>query len=261
MSNNVQSIERVLTILNTLSEYPEGIQITRLSELVGLNKSTTHRLLSTLLNMRYVVKDETTYRYKLGLQIVYLSRNVLSNMSIAEVSKPYLEKLVSEVNETVHLCIEDNEEVMYIQKIESNQTIRLYSRIGSRAPLYCTAVGKILLSDMQEAKLQQTLSKMEFHPRTEATITSKEELLKEVEKVKAQQYSLDNIEYQEGIRCIAAPIFDYNGNIIAAFSISGPSSRVTMEVVNDILIEKVKKTTEEISLNFGFLTKKKKSML
>lgn len=256
MSNNVQSIERALTILDMLSEYPDGIQITRLSEIVGLNKSTTHRLLATLVNMNYVVKDDTTDKYKLGLQIVYLSRNILSNMNITEISKPYLEKLVRDVNETVHLCIEDNGEVMYVDKIESNQTIRMYSRIGSRAPMYCTGVGKVLLSGMSETKFNKIVSKMEFFPRTEATITSKEELIREVEKIKQQQYSLDNVEYQDGIRCIAAPIFDYNGNIIATFSISGPSNRVTMDVVNNLLIDKVRQTTAEISLNFGYVEKK-----
>lgn len=251
--SNVQSIERALTILNTLSEHPDGIQITRLSERVGLNKSTTHRLLATMLNMKYVVKDKENDKYKLGLQIVYLSRNILSNMNITKIAKPFLETLVKDVNETIHLCIEDNGEVMYIDKIESNQTIRMFSRIGSRAQMYCTAVGKILLSGMPQAKFENLVSNMEFVPRTTATITSKEELIEEIEKIKQLKYALDNVEYQEGVRCIAAPIFDFHGNIIASFSISGPSTRVTMDVVNTVLIDKIKSTSKEISLNLGYI--------
>ena len=148
--SNVQSLERALTILNKLSEYPDGIQITRLSEQIGLTKGTLHRLLATLSNMNYVTKDEETDKYKLGLQVLFLSRNLLNNTDVVTVSKPFLEKLSQEVNETVHLCTEDRGEVVYIDKIESSQTVRMYSRIGSRAPMYCTGVGKILLSGMTQ---------------------------------------------------------------------------------------------------------------
>lgn len=250
--SNVQSLERALTLLNVLSDYPEGIQITRLSEQVGLSKSTTHRLLSTLLHMNYVVKDEDTEKYRLGYQIVYLARNIVSSLDVVRVAKPFLQKLSQDVNETVHLCIDDNGEVMYIDKIESNQTIRMYSRIGSRAPMYCTGVGKVLLSGMSEEYYQRVVSSMSFAARTAKTITTKEDLAQEVAAVKKQGYALDNIENEEGIRCIAAPIYDYQGKVIASFSISGPSNRVTMERVQDELIRKIRQTSLDISQQLGY---------
>jgi IclR family transcriptional regulator, KDG regulon repressor len=250
--SNVQSIERALTILNKLSEYPDGIQIARLTEQVGLTKSTIHRLLATLVSMNYVVKDEETDKYKLGLQVLFLSRNLLNNSSIVTIAKPYLEKLSQEVNETVHLCIEDHGEVIYIDKIESNQTIRMYSRIGSRAPMYCTGVGKVLLSDATPDHLDEVISKTEFIPKTPYTITSKEAFLKEIEMVKLQGYALDNSENEEVLRCIAAPIYDHKGKIIASFSISGPSNRVTLEVIHRTLIEKMKQYSIAISRNLGY---------
>lgn len=250
--SNVQSLERALTILNKLSEYPDGIQITRLAEQVGLTKGTLHRLLSTLSNMNYVVKDEETDKYKLGLQILFLSRNLLNNSNIVTIAKPFLEKLSQEVNETVHLCIEDRGEVIYIDKIESNQTIRMYSRIGSRAPMYCTAVGKILLSDMNQDKFEELVSNITFIPKTPTTITSKEELIKEIETVKAKGYALDNAENEEVLRCIASPIYDHKGKIIASFSISGPNNRVTMDLINDTLIDKMKQYSIAISRNLGY---------
>jgi DNA-binding IclR family transcriptional regulator len=252
MSNNVQSLERALTLLNVLSEYPEGIQISRLSEKVGLSKSTTHRLLSALLAMYYVVKDEATEKYMLGLQLLYLTRNILNSLDVVRVAKPFLQKLSRDVNETIHLCIEDNGEVMYVDKIESNQTIRMFSRIGSRAPMYCTAVGKILLSGMKEEVFQKTAAKFTFAARTERTITTMEELVKEVANAKKLGYALDNIENEEGVRCIAAPIFDYQGKVIASFSISGPSNRITMQRINDELIDKMRETTAEISRQLGY---------
>lgn len=250
--SNVQSLERALNILNKLSEYPDGIQIARLSEQVGLTKSTTHRLLATLVNMHYVVKDEETDKYKLGLQVLFLSRNLLNNSNIVTTAKPFLENLSKEVNETVHLCIEDHGEIVYIDKIESNQSIQMYSRIGSRAPMHSTGVGKILLSDKNQKDFEKLLSKMEFVRKTPTTITSKEEFIKEIEKVKVQGYALDNVENEEVIRCIASPIFDHKGKIIASFSISGPSNRVTMEYIESTLIEKVKQYSKEISRNLGY---------
>ncbi|MEY2191973.1 IclR family transcriptional regulator [Neobacillus sp. BF23-41] len=253
--SNVQSLERALTILNKLSEYPDGIQITRLSEQVGLTKSTIHRLLATLSSMNYVVKDEETDKYKLGLQVLFLSRNLLNNSDIVTVSKPFLEKLSQEVNETVHLCIEDRGEVVYIDKIESTQTIRMYSRIGSRAPMYCTGVGKILLSDKNQDEFNELISNINFIPKTPSTITSKVEFIEEIEKVKSQGYALDNAENEVVLRCIAAPIFDHKGKIIASFSISGPSNRVTMDLINDTLIEKMKQYSIAISRNLGYTGK------
>ena len=250
--SNVQSLERALTILNKLSEYPDGIQISRLAEQVGLTKGTIHRLLATLANMNYVVKDEETDRYKLGLQVLFLSRNLLNNSNIVNIAKPYLEKLSQEVNETVHLCIEDNGEVIYIDKIESNQTIRMYSRIGSRAPMYCTAVGKVLLSGKNPDDFNELVSKIDFIPKTPTTITSKEDFINEIEKVKAQGFALDNSENEAALRCIASPIYDHTGKIIASFSISGPSNRVTMDLIDDKLIEKGKEYSIAISRNLGY---------
>ncbi|MDQ0856953.1 IclR family transcriptional regulator [Bacillus sp. V2I10] len=249
---NVQSLERALTLLNKLSEYPEGIQISRLAEQVGLTKSTVHRLLATLTNMNYTIKDEETDKYKIGLQVLFLSRNLINNINVVTIAKPFLEKLCQEVNETIHLCIEDRGEVIYIDKIESNQTIRMYSRIGSRAPIYCTAVGKVLLSGMDQDKKNETISKMKFIPKTPTTITSKEEFLEEIEKVDSQGYALDNSENEASLMCIAFPIFDHNGKIIASFSVSGPNNRVTPELIETTLIGKMKQCSIEISRNLGY---------
>lgn len=249
---NVQSLERALTLLNKLSEYPEGIQISRLAEQVGLTKSTVHRLLATLTNMNYTIKDEETDKYKIGLQVLFLSRNLINNINVVTIAKPFLEKLCQEVNETIHLCIEDRGEVIYIDKIESNQTIRMYSRIGSRAPIYCTAVGKVLLSGMDKDKKNETISKMKFIPKTPTTITSKEEFLEEIEKVDSRGYALDNSENEASLMCIAFPIFDHNGKIIASFSVSGPNNRVTPELIETTLIGKMKQCSIEISRNLGY---------
>lgn len=253
--SNVQSVERALHLLNVMSDHPDGIQIARLTEMVGLSKSTIHRLLNTLVNLNYVVKVPDTDNYKLGYQLVYLSRNIVNNISVRHIANPYLKTLSDDVNETIHLCIEDKGEVLYIDKIESNQTIRMFSQIGTRAPMYCTGVGKIILSGMPQERFDSIANNTNFIAKTEKTITSISQLKTEIEQVKEQGFALDNIENEEGIRCIAAPIKDFQGNIVASFSISGPSTRITMERVETELIEKIKNTSIEISKQLGFLGK------
>ncbi|USG65626.1 IclR family transcriptional regulator [Brevibacillus ruminantium] len=249
---NVQSLERALRLLQTLSDYPDGMQITRLAEQAGLSKSTTHRLLATLLKMNYVVKDEESDKYKLGFQLIYLARNILSGMDVISVAKPYLQRLSGDVNETVHLCMEDRHEVIYVDKIESTQTIRMFSRIGSRAPMYCTGVGKVLLAGMKQDAYERAVSTFDFVAKTPRTITSKEVLDAEIKLIQTQGFALDNIENEDGIRCIAAPIFDYQGKVIASFSIAGPSSRITIERVQDELVGKMKETSASISRELGY---------
>ena len=249
----VQSIERAFIILEQLSEHPNGMQITKLATDTNLSKSTVHRLLSTLIELQYVRKDSVTERYYLSYRALYLTRNILSNSSLITVARPLLENLVKEINETVHLCVEENEEVVYVDKIESNQTIRMYSRIGSRAPMYCTGVGKMMLSGKDNHTLQEIISRIHFTKRTNYTILTPTDLLEEISTIRKSGYSLDNIENEEGIRCIAAPIYDFSGKIIASFSISGPSTRVTMERIEHELAEKILKTSRAISAQLGYV--------
>ncbi len=251
--SNVQSIERAFAILKVLSNTPNGVRITTLAKEVGLTKSTTHRITSTLVNLDYVHQDPETEKYKLGNQLIRLTSLMLNNMDVIKVAEPFLANLSRDVNETVHLCVEDNGEVLYVDKMESNQNIRMYSTIGSRAPLYCTGVGKILLSGMSSTYFHEVLNTINFELRTALTITSKEELIKEVEKVKSQGYALDNVENEEGIRCIAGPIYDYRGKVIASFSISGPTNRVTLDRVKTELAGKVSETSKDISAKFGYV--------
>ncbi|MEK4425774.1 IclR family transcriptional regulator [Solibacillus sp. FSL K6-1523] len=248
----VQSIERAFVILEQLSEHPNGMQITKLAGNTGLSKSTVHRLLATLIELQYVIQDEETERYKLSYRALYLSRNILSNSSLITIAKPILQKLVEEINETIHLCIEEKEEVVYIEKIESNQTIRMYSRIGSRAPMYCTGVGKMMLSDKSDSELTNIANRIHYTKKTNNTILNTEDLMLEINTIRKQGFALDNIENEEGIRCIAAPIYDFSGKIIASFSISGPSSRITLERIDNDLAEKILATAKIISLQLGY---------
>lgn len=248
----VQSIERAFSLLEYLSDYPEGVKITTLASASGLSKSTVHRLLSTLIKLNYVKQNGLTDEYQISYKALYLTRNILTSSPLISTAKPLLKNLAEEINETIHLCVEHNEKIIYIDKIISNQPIQMASKIGSTAPMYCTGIGKMLLSDKDDMTLDDVISRFSFIKKTENTITNPKDFKKEIATIRQQGYSLDNIENENEIRCIAAPIYDFSGKIIASFSVSGLSSHITLERIETSLASQVLRTAQGISLQLGY---------
>lgn len=250
---NVQSVERSLLILDVLSKNPRGIGITELANQLHLAKSTSHRLLMTLMDKGFVVQNKGTEEYSLGTKIIELSSAILDNLNIRTVARDDLEALCSKINEVVHLCIHENGEVVYIDKFESDQTIRMHSRIGKRGMMHSTGVGKVLLSGMPGDEVHSIIRQKGMSANTPRTITDKEALLQRLEKIRKNGYEIDDIENEEGIRCIAGPIYDHSGQIIAAFSISGPDNRITTERIQSDLIKLVLHATRTVSQKMGYI--------
>lgn len=248
--SKVQSVDRALEILEILSQEPRGLGVTALSHRLDVAKSTTHRLLNTLLNRNFVMKDENDY-YKLGTQVLFLSNYVIENFNIIDIAKSKIKELSDKTNETIHLVFYDNNEVVYIDKAEPEQTIRMHSRIGKRGLMHCTGVGKAILAFMNEEEAERVLKEKGMKAHTPNTITDLELMKVELQKIRSKGFSIDNVENEEGIRCIASPIFDHHQNPIAAISISGPESRVTLERIDKELIDLIKNTAKKISLELG----------
>lgn len=247
----IQSVGRALEILNILTQHPQGLGVTEISNRLNTAKSTAHRLLSTLLEYNFLSQDPLTNDYKLGTQILYISNFILENFNIRDVAKLRIEELSRAANETVHLCIYDSDEIVYVDKVESNQTLRMHSRIGKRGLMHCTGVGKSILAYLEPEEVESILLTKGMKAFTENTITNLEDMNNELMIIKQNGYALDNIENENGIRCIAAPIFDHNQKPIAAISISGPDSRVTMERIEKELIELITSTAHQISIDLG----------
>ncbi len=142
-----------------------------------------------------------------------------------------MEKLRDLTNEVVHLVIPDGTDIVYIDKMESDNNIRMHSRIGARSPLYSTSAGKAMLAFMPESKVKEIWDNSTIIQRTPNTVTEYNDLLKVLEKVRNDGYALDEEENEPGIRCIGAPVFTYNGDVVGAVSISGPTLRVTHETI------------------------------
>lgn len=249
MQEMVQSVDRSLSILEVLSDYEDGLGITEISEKVNLHKSTVHRLLSTLIQKGYVKQDEDTNKYRLTLRLFELGSKNIGKMDIINVVKPYLKDLMKITNETVHLVVRDGNEIVYVDKVESENTIRMYSRIGKRNPLYCTAVGKAMLSYMEDEKVERIWNESKIEKLTENTITDLEQFKEHLRLVRKNRYAVDEQENEMGIRCFGAAVLDYRGEVCGAISISGSILSLTenkIEEYSKILIEYTDKISKEL---------------
>ncbi|WP_372994625.1 IclR family transcriptional regulator [Lutispora sp.] len=254
-NNSVQSLDRAIMLLEELAMHQDGCGITRLSSLTGLHKSTVHRILNTLMAKGYIEKNPETEKYSLGMRFLYLSSAILDQMDIRKVAKPLLEKLCSNTGEVVHLSILDNGEAVYIDKVENpHKSIRMYSQIGKRVPLHCTGAGKILIAWLPDKDVEAILRKNGMEPFTSKTITDIETMKEHLKSIRKMGYAFDEMEHEEGIRCVAAPIYDINGKVVASVSVSGPVLHVTKERMPE-LTEEVIKTAKEISYHLGYRKK------
>ncbi|SHM67347.1 IclR family transcriptional regulator [Gracilibacillus kekensis] len=249
----VQSVERTLSILELLGKHPDGLSMTVLAKEINLAKSTTHRLLNTLLVKGYVQQDHQTGYYALGTQCLVLASHLLNNMDIRTVAKEALHNLSRTTAEVVHLCIHDRNEVVYIDKVESKQTLRMYSQIGRRAYMHCTGVGKVLLADFEPDELDQYIKEQGLPKFTGTTIIDSDRLQAELTMIKEKGYAIDEQEHENGIRCIAAPVFDHEGKVVAAISIAGPVERVTKKRVNGVLAKEILEQSNNISSKLGYI--------
>lgn len=221
MQEVVQSVERTLSIVEVLSEYDEGLGLTEISEKVGLHKSTVHRLLYTLMVKSYVEQNESTNKYRLTLKLFELGSRKVEKMNIVNIARPILKELMEKTNEVIHLVVREGSDIVYIDKVESQNPIRMYSKVGKRSQVYCTAVGKSMLAYMTDKEVLNIWKNSNIEKLTEYTVTDFDKFKEVLGKVKENGYALDEQENEIGIRCTAASILDHRGEVCSAISISG----------------------------------------
>jgi len=214
-------------------------------------KSTVHRVLNTLVHLGYVEQDRHTEKYKLGYKWLAVSSRLLSNLDIRKVAYPYLQELADHTGEVIHLVVLDGHEVVYIEKVEGTQTIRMHSQIGKRVPVHCTGVGKAILAYLPPATLKKVLSGCEWLAHTPHTLTTEDELLEHLKKVRELGYAFDLEENELGISCAAAPIWDYTGKVAASISVSGPTTRMQKERLEETA-KLVREYGQKISVSLGY---------
>ncbi|WP_432454652.1 MULTISPECIES: DNA-binding transcriptional regulator KdgR [unclassified Agarivorans] len=220
----VSSVLKVFNILQALGEQKE-IGVSELSQRLMMSKATTYRFLQTMKTLGYVSQEGEADKYSLTLKLFELGARSLEYVELIELADKQMRHISEHTNEALHLGALDESSIIYIHKIDSGYNLRMQSRIGRRNPLYSTAIGKVLLAGREESFVREVLTGVEFIKHTDKTLENTEQLLAELQVVRQQHYAEDNEEQEPGLRCIAAPIFDRFGNVIAGISISFPTIR------------------------------------
>ena len=222
----INSIIRASNVLRCFSKQGSHFTISELARQLHLDRSTTYRILLSLEKSRFVEKDEKTGEYFLGMAAFEIGNAFLRQMDFVKISKPIMADLALKVQETVHLAVLSDSEIVYVDKADSPRTLGVMSKIGQRAPVYCTALGKVLLAHQSREEMNRIIQDIKLKPYTKNTIISKKGLTEELREIREKGYALDRMEYEEEVECIAAPIRDHLGNVIAALSISGPQRKI-----------------------------------
>ena len=221
---SVSSVLKVFSILQALGEQ-KNIGVSELSQRLMMSKATTYRFLQTMKTLGYVTQEEEADRYALTLKLFELGAKSLEYVDLIGLADKEMRFISEQTNEALHLGALDDYSIIYIHKIDSNYSLRMQSRIGRRNPLYSTAIGKVLLAEREQDFIRDTLSRVTFVKHTEKTLENTDQLIAELILVKEQHYAQDNQEQEPGLRCIATPIYDRFGTVIAGISISLPTIR------------------------------------
>jgi IclR family transcriptional regulator, KDG regulon repressor len=247
----VQVVDRALALLDILAKQRGGCGLADMCLHLQLNKSTVHRLLMVLEQHRMVEKDPETGRYRLGLKLFELGSKAISGLDLAERVRPHMHRLQRETGETVNFAILDKCEVLYLEKVDSQNHLRIAAVVGDRCPAYSTALGKSILASLPEEDVDKILHSVKLQARTPTTLTSLAAIREELRITRNRGYAIDDEENMEGVRCVAAPVRDHQGHPVAAISVAGPAIRVTKNCIPKLAIEVVG-SARAISCEMGF---------
>lgn len=253
--SKVQAIEKGCKILDLLSKRHGNYSLREISATLKLPKPTVHRILNTLCSLGYVLQNPESKNYFLGFRLVELGQAVLNRIDFRKEAQPFLNNLADSVQETVHLAQLDDGKIVYLDKIEKiggPTGLRMASRIGARNYAHSSAMGKVLLAFAPDPKRNEIVTQKGLPKLTENTITNWNNLQKHLKQVRYKGYAIDDEENEQGIRCVAAPVKDYTGEVIAAISISGPTVRITMQRIAKELTAHIVSTADKISQKLGY---------
>jgi IclR family KDG regulon transcriptional repressor len=242
----LNSLDKSLQIVELLSKYPSGLSLSELTTKSRFPKSTIHHMLSTFLPYEYIAQDPETRKYSLGFKFLSIGKSILDNIDIRKIAHKHLLQLQEECTETVHLAILRNGKVVYIDKIDKPGGLSLATYVGFYTDPHAAAGGKVLLSELPMNKIMEIYQETSLKKYGKNTITRLDKLLNELKKIKKDGYAIDDEEYYEGVRCVAAPI-RAGGQVVASVSITGSIFTMTMERINSKLKKLVMRTAEMIS--------------
>jgi len=249
----IQVIDRAVLILDSFGPDTPELSIADLVAMTGLSKPTVHRLLVVLHEHHILERNEETKRYRLGFKLFELGNRVIARLDYGKGAEAYLRRLVDETGETANLAVLDNGFAYYVAKVEGTRPLRMPSRVGTSLPAHATAVGKVLLAHLSSASLDSVLAHRPLAVFGPKTITDRRKLEVELQRIREQGFGVDDEEIDEGLRCVAAPVRDHTGSVVAAISVSGPVSRLADDVI-PALATRLVDTAGEVSRSFGLVS-------
>ncbi|MGI6250390.1 MAG: IclR family transcriptional regulator [Anaerolineaceae bacterium] len=247
----IQSLDRGLELLEIISKSQEPLGLPELAQSLEVDRSTVFRLLGTLLLRGYVIQDQQTKRYSIGYKVVEISRRAIDRNSLRMISKPYLKDLVNETNESVNLVVLTGREIVCIDQESCPSPLAVTNDIGATFLPHATALGKAVLAFAPDEIRKSIIDTIVFESYTPRTIVNMQVLENSILSIRQQFFALDDEERYIGVRCLAAPIFDYRNKVIGAVGISGPTIRFSLEKV-DSLARIIRSAALKISIQMGF---------
>ena len=229
----IQSVSRASAILKCFYKNTT-LGLSEVARMVGLHKSTAAGIINTLKAEGFLEQDEKSGKLRLGLSLFSLA--IQSRREIVDICEPYLNDLLNLTGETVNLAVLDKTEVVYIAKKESMHSIRISTSVGTRLPLYCTAMGKSMLAVMERSRAEAIIDSIDLKPMTDKTITEKQKLLEEIDAISRDGVAYDLEEFERGVICISSPLHYAGNDLIGAISVSGPYIRLEDETRENISI-------------------------
>jgi IclR family transcriptional regulator, KDG regulon repressor len=246
----VDAAAKALELLSVFSFREPRLSLADLASRTGIPRATAFRLLSTLEQSGFL--DKVHGAYQLGIKCFVLGNIVAGGLDLRETARPHLAALRETTRETTQIAILDHWQVVYLERMLSPLSVGyMRSRAGAILPAYCTGLGKALLAFRPEAEVAAWAATQKFTALTPRTITSAKRLMKELAVIRERGYGLDQEEREKGVTCIAAPIFNHTGDVVAAISVAGPTERMPREVVGSDVAQAVVAAARAISLDLG----------
>jgi len=251
------TVIKALDILECLANYSRPLSTQEIAKACSISRPTAYRLLTTLMS-RGFVRTDGNYNYLLGTKLLSLGKVVLDSIDLQELARPHLHELCALSNETANISIVDGVELLYIGKEESPENaqtpvfVQMRSKVGTRITLHSSAMGKAILANLPLEECQTLLNQtLPLRPYTAKTITSLDTLNYELERIRQHGYAIDDREVDDGTRCVAAPVFDSSGRVVAAMSIAGPTYRLSLDRLHQ-LSKDVIRVTQGLSKQLGY---------
>lgn len=247
----IQSLQRALGILEFVARGGTAVSAAEISRHVGLHASTTYHLLQTLTSLGYLTQDEADKKYRVGTKAFQIAASAWNETRLVTLAAPVLDEVARQTGETSYLALFARGELVVVDKIEGEGPIHVTERVGAPRPAYATAIGKILLAFFTEDQLKVFLAKNRLRPLTPKTIVSVSLLRRELVQIRKQGYAMDDEEFMAGVRCVAAPVRNFTGNVVAAIAISGPAWEMNPDRVAG-LADYLKPVAHRLSQQLGY---------